>query len=91
MNLKDRVLSLIVSGELDHQVGHLAVVARDVLADDFLLLTPIARLLPYLDDVSLIEGYRTAPDSDIPTAVSTPEPSHPATWADFAEEPVTGA
>ena len=51
MDLKRRFLSLMVSGDLDSEAGSLTVIARAVMPDDFVLLTPLGRTLPYLDDL----------------------------------------
>ncbi len=55
MDLKRRFLSLIVSGDIESETGSLSVIARTPVSDDFMLLTPLANKLPYLDDLSAVE------------------------------------
>ena len=85
MDLKRRALSLVVSGEAGDELGHLTVVARDVVTDDFLLLTSLSRTLNYLDDLSQIESsVQTAPR----TEPVTPGWSPSGTWLDFVNSTV---
>ncbi len=47
-------MSLVVSGDTSQDVGSLTVIARDLVPEDFLLLTPLASSLGYLDDLTRI-------------------------------------
>ena len=49
MNLADRRLSLFVTGDPDAEPGQLSVVARELMVDDFLLMTSVADTLPFVD------------------------------------------
>ena len=78
MDLNRRSLSVIVTGEPTDAFGSVSVVARELVPDDFLLATPLASSLSYLDDLG-----RTAADEDAPADANggcVPTGS----WADFA-------
>lgn len=81
MDLKRRMLSLIVSGDLDREPGHLTIVAREILTDDFLLLTNQAGSLPYLDDLASIQNLNGSEAGDV--TEGGPDPG-PGTWVEFA-------
>lgn len=86
MDVKQRYLSLLVSKEPTGGAGRLSVVARQVVPDDFLLVTPLAGSLPYVDDVcalAVVQGQ--GPSADHPPA-SGPVPG---CWADFVDSTVT--
>ena len=68
MDLKRRFLSLMVSGDLDSEASSLTVIARAVVPDDFVLLTPLGKTLPYLDD--LCSAGEVADTNDTPTEAS---------------------
>jgi hypothetical protein len=74
---------LIVSGEPDEEAGNLTVIARAVVPDDFLLLTPLANTVAYLDDLSAVEpmeeGGQSVEDSGPCPPVARPSGS----WVDF--------
>lgn len=55
MNMQRRFVSLFITGEPGNGTGFLTLIAREVLVDDFLLLTPMSGTLPYLDDLTEIE------------------------------------
>ena len=50
MDLGRRSLSLAVTADSAHRAGHLAVIARRITPEDFLLVTPAHDTLPYVDD-----------------------------------------
>ncbi|MBN2448150.1 MAG: hypothetical protein JXO22_15585 [Phycisphaerae bacterium] len=80
MDIEHRFLSLLFSTDGDGAVGHLSVIAREVVPEDFVLMTPEASSLGYVDDMCAL----AASDSD-----ATP-PQHdsvraPEQWADFVE------
>lgn len=51
MDLARRSYSLLITGELNNGASRLSIVARDLLPDDFLLLSDVADTLQYVDDV----------------------------------------
>lgn len=75
MDLSRRAMSLLVVGDLERETGHLVVIARAPVKDDFLLLTPLASSLSYVDDLCAL----TAPP-DATSAASLPK-----SWVDFVE------
>ncbi len=86
MDLGRRLWSLIVSGDFDGSCGGMTVVAREIVPEDFLLFTPSATTVPYLDDLSKMEYCQ---EEEGPGAC---EPSEAAAdpagnWLDFVEEP----
>ena len=84
LDLTRRSLSLIVTGEPDHQAGHLTVIARHVVADDFLLLAPLPNPPPYLDDLSVVEASVALDDTMSGSEGPTLLAGENGTWADFA-------
>jgi len=89
LDLAHRSLSLIVTGEPDDQVGHLTLIAREVVSDDFLLLTPLANTLPYLDDLSTVEPGDGSDDTKVGDASAAPPTASPGSWVDFVCGSVT--
>ncbi|MHC5111676.1 MAG: hypothetical protein ACYTHJ_17565 [Planctomycetota bacterium] len=51
MKLDNRYLTLFVTGDPDVGQGQLTIVARDLMDDDFLLLTVLANELPFVDSL----------------------------------------
>ncbi|MCK4658659.1 MAG: DUF2094 domain-containing protein [Phycisphaerae bacterium] len=85
MDLKRRLLTLMVYGDTEQGVGHLVVVARELVAEDFLLLTPAANTLYCMDDLCGVkldsaEGLNGRESSP---AQGVYQPS--GSWADFVE------
>ncbi len=89
LNLTRRSLSLIVAGEPDHEAGHLTVIARDVVAEDFLLLAPLSNALPYLDDLSAVETTGGVDDTKDGPERPFPPLGSGGSWADFVCHAVT--
>lgn len=95
MELQDRALSLVVSGDLDYENGFLTVIARDIVPDDFLLTTAQAAAHPYLDDLASLELEAASDDEATPcdsagdTAPSEVDPvdNSPERWLDFVQSP----
>lgn len=75
MDLARRAVSLLVIGDIESEIGQLVVIARPPLKDDFLLLTPLAGSLPYVDDLSALTA---APDTTLAASV-------PKSWVDFVD------
>jgi len=90
-DLRRKSLSLVVLGDPDAESGFLAVIARELVADDFLLLTTLGRSLPYVEDLTGIKvdpSPAAAPDQPDGIPVGSPPP---ATWTDFVSRPVAVA
>ena len=88
MDLTRRRLSLVVSAELDGRVGHLGVVARELVPEDFLLATSLSHTLPYLDDVSQLEASGSGRSASQASGTGA---RSGGTWLDFAEGPVAAS
>ncbi len=52
MDLTQRAVSVVVTGDVNREVAQLTIVAREIMPDDFLLVTPVSDTLPYVDDLS---------------------------------------
>lgn len=78
--LRQRSLSLIVSGNVNDESGDLTIVARSVVPDDFLLLTSKANMLPYLDDLTQTEATEPAGGSPSLSVLDSL-----VTWVDFVK------
>jgi hypothetical protein len=91
MKLDERFLTLFVSADAAGATGRLAVIGRELLADDFLLLTPQAGTLAFVDDFCALGAAR---DGGSPAAgSSSPRADRcvlPATWADFVNVKASG-
>jgi hypothetical protein len=86
MDVKQRYLSLLVSKEPNGHTGRLSVVARPVVPEDFLLMTPLAGSLPYVDDVCALAVVQ---DPDKPSEQPPTSGAFPGCWADFVDASVT--
>jgi hypothetical protein len=85
MDLQRRSYSFLVSGEPQDGAARLSVIAHDLIPDDFLLATPLAAALPYVDDACRIgSNSNSASDASEADAPSRPAPAPLATWAEFA-------
>ncbi len=84
MDLEKRSLSLIVTEGQEGGSGRLLVIARDLVQEDFLLLTPLYRSLPYLDDLAAVKP-KEKPEGSSPEPVGAgdDQPALPETLADF--------
>ncbi|MCC7414258.1 MAG: DUF2094 domain-containing protein [Gammaproteobacteria bacterium] len=84
MDLERRALTLLVVADADGGFRRLAVIARELSVDDFLLLTPMAGHLRYVDDLSRVKPVS---DGDANTASLV---DVPANWAAFVQEILGG-
>ena len=85
MDVAGRWLTVITTQAVANDVGYLYVVARELTADDFLLLTSLATSLPYVDDLCALGGNERAEDKPGgPTSGRTSQ-SVPQVWAEFVE------
>ena len=80
LDMRRRQLSLAVCGEPDNGTGQLTLIAREVLAEDFLLLTPLANTLPYLDDLC---GLEPGAGGDAEGDEAAAPFASPSCWLDF--------
>lgn len=78
MDLERRSLSLVVTGEASDAFGSVSVIARELIPDDFLLATPLASSLPYVDDLGRVAADEEAPADTGNRCQAT------GSWADFA-------
>ena len=83
MDLEHRVVSLVVTSCLANGAGRLTMIARDVLPDDFLLLTSMAGTLAYVDDLSEVGPSDTVEEDDAPMEFAGQDAEDPASWAVF--------
>ncbi len=87
MDIARRNLSLFATGGGAHGAGRFAVVARKAVeAEDFLLVTPLATTLSYVDDLSKLKRGSGDDDGSAGPAVRLDGAS---TWKEFVTEPVT--
>ena len=84
MDLKRRMLSLLVTGGPGDEPRRLVVIARDPTPEDFLLLTPLANTLRYVDDVS------RESDAEALAGSLTGDRASYGTWAAFTQAPTHG-
>ncbi len=70
MDLSRRCVSLIITGDIPSHGGYLCVIARPLMSDDFILLTPQATDLPFVDDAATAKTLERDPSQD--EASSTP-------------------
>lgn len=76
MDLARRYASLIITGEPMTEPARVSLVARDLIPDDFLLMTPLMGTLAYVDNVTRL-GYGSSPPDSTPDAGAAPTvPTH---------------
>jgi hypothetical protein len=88
MNLEERAFSLLICKTSDGSTGYLSVVLRDLVPEDFLLMTAQARSLSYVDDMCLLAAPATQDreGAEGQTGLSPAQPVRaPERWADFVE------
>ncbi len=86
LNLKRRALSLLLTGGSgDGPMRRLVLIARDLRAEDFVLLTPLGSGLRYVDDLSKMEGPAGSARVDAPPETRAQEPLLAGSWADFVQ------
>jgi len=97
MDLSERQLSLVMTGDPDSEAGQLSFVVRALTAEDFLLLTPLASSLSFVDSLSAWEDAPpSAKQSDEASGASPanqtakveiaiPVPSDSRSWLDFVQ------
>ena len=73
LDLSKRALSLFWSESTEGQPTYLSVVARSLIEDDFLLITPMSEKLTYLDSACAL---RPAADEQPPESDSLPQRFH---------------
>jgi hypothetical protein len=84
MDLKARTLSVLLTGG-QSDARRLTVIARDLSAEDFLLLTPRWGNLRYVDDLSTVEESGNPGGAGIDPGESVEDPASIRTWADFVQ------
>ena len=88
MNLRRRVLSLAIVGDLRREAGHMNVIARAIVPDDFLLATPVSETLSYVDDLS---RAGTDAEGEEGPGLQGASAASAACWIDFVEGRVGAA
>jgi hypothetical protein len=77
MDLDRRALCLAICGETEREAGHLCVIARDSVPEDFVLATALAGTVAYADDLSQVHGAEESMDKRRGAS---------GTWRSFVEE-----
>jgi len=78
-------VSLLATLDPQEVVGGVSLVCRDVVAEDFLLLTPLRGTLAYVDDASQVTGSAVSgEDSGAASGEGCASVRAPETWRDFA-------
>jgi hypothetical protein len=90
LDLSHRSLSLVVAGEPDTGAGQFTCIARELVVDDFLLLTPLVDTLPYVDNLATLGGKDGATVNET-AHDGLPSTDSLRTWADFVCCPVHAA
>jgi hypothetical protein len=85
MSLGRRALSLFLTGGPDDEVHCLAVMAREPRAEDFLLLTPLARTLRSVDDLSKVHDPAESEAAGSQPVGPESEAALSGSWADFVQ------
>lgn len=89
MDFSKRSVSFTITGDLKSEMGALTIISREIMPDDFLLLTPMFGSLPYLDDSCALGNNKT--DAAAAPDTSSPDASAPAEPAGGASEQIAGA
>ncbi|MCK4343546.1 MAG: DUF2094 domain-containing protein [Phycisphaerae bacterium] len=86
MDLKRRFVSLLFSHDPGGATGRLSVVAREIVPEDFLLLTAQAGNLSYVDDLCALNPAAGGEQRGNTRDASGPPPvPAPNRWADFVD------
>ncbi|MFQ5463185.1 MAG: hypothetical protein ACE5E5_11240 [Phycisphaerae bacterium] len=97
MELHQRQLSLVMTGDLEAEAGQLSFVARELTAEDFLLLTPLASELSFVDSLSAWEdappptkessenSSASPADQHVHEQIAIPIPEDSRSWWDFVQ------
>lgn len=80
MDLSKRFVSVLLCDAEPGRPGRLTIVAREPMMDDFLLLTPLADTLNYVDDACRLAAPKEGEDA---VAHGTSPPA--GSWLDFVE------
>lgn len=86
MDVRRRTLSLFLTVAGNDDARRFMVLAHPPTTEDFLLLTPLAGTLRYVDDLS----KQCAPDESSEPAATGGRPADPATWAEFTQNATGG-
>ena len=78
MDLRRRALCLVICGETEREPGHLCVIARETVPEDFVLATGLAGTVSYADDLSQAHGADEKGETRRRLS---------GTWRSFVEEP----
>lgn len=87
MELGKRFLSLVYTQGSAGAAGRLTVVAREPLVDDFLLLTPLADTLNFVDDVCKVGARQGAAPAGGTADAAEPAAETQGSWLEFVEQP----
>jgi len=97
MDLSQRQLSLVMTGDLEAEAGQLSFVVRELAAEDFLLLTPLASELSFVDSLSTWEDAPSSAkesgedsgasptDRNAHEEVAIPVPEDSRSWLEFVQ------
>jgi len=81
LDLSRRTISLLVTSDMEREGGRLTLVARPPIPEDFLLLTPLAGTLSYIDDLTaLANGGDPSGGGDGASGAV-----QPGTWLEFVQ------
>ena len=84
MDLRAQTLSVLLTGG-QPDARRLAVIARELSTEDFLLLPPLSGTLRYVDDLSQMDGSGDPGGAGIEPGDSAQDPASIRTWADFVQ------
>ena len=89
MDLKRRMLSVLLCKDLSDGTGRLIVIAREVSAEDYLLLTALSGTLPYVDDACALMPIEGG-EPDMGTRLTDDgDGCAPETWLEFVNASVS--